>query len=257
MNKPSFHPCGHHDAKQCIYYAASLLIFYCTSCLVVHSQPPAPDSQTVDWKVLYQSVVNEYGADQVLLTGISYEDVYREKEGHPFLFEDQFYKGTLVFRGREYKEVNLKYDIYNQQVILYSVQNHSSTWIIPPNDFISAFSLGDKWFVKYTFLGEPEFYQVIFDTQRLKCLYHWSKSRYDSDHQNNYYGSRFTDSEKTTCLFLENVLKKYDNNKSFIKCFPKESHLKIKQYLKSNRIKISKCSEDRLVPLLTFCITML
>jgi len=238
-------------------YLAIYSLFLVNFCPESIAQQPVPDSLAVDWKELYPSVLAEYGADQVLLTGISYEDVYPGKAGHPFLFEDKLYKGTLIFREREYNEVNLKYDIFNQQVILYTMQNNSSSWIIPPNDFISAFALGDKWFAKYAFGGEPKFYQVIFDTERLKCLYYWYKSRYDSDQKAEYNSIRFSDSEKKACLLVNDVLMNYSDNKSFIESFPKESQVKIKQYLKNNHIKVAKCSEDRLEAVLTYCKTIM
>jgi hypothetical protein len=142
-------------------------------------------------------------------------------------------------------------------VILYIRQNISNAWIIPPNDFISSFSLGDKLFVKYTYQGVPRFYQAIFDTEELKCLYYWSKLRYDSDHKRKYNSSRFTDSGKKTYLIVDDVFKKYDDNRSFVRLFPKESQVRIKQYLKNNRIKVAISSDAEIEKLVTYCKTLL
>ena len=226
-------------------------------CLSSYAQEHAPDAKADYWNELYKSVVNEYGFDQVLVNGICYEDEYLGSVGHPFLFEDQFYKGTLIYREREYLGLDIKYDIYKQQVILYIRQNNSIAWIIPPNDFISAFSLGDKLFVKHTFEGVPGFYQVIFDTEELKCLYYWSKLRYDSDHKRYYNSYRFTDSEKKTYLIVDDVLKKYNDNRSFVRLFPQESQVRIKQYIKNNKIKVAKSSDVEIEKLVTYCKTLL
>ena len=177
-------------------------------CLSSFAQEYSPHAKADYWNELYKSIVKEYGFDQVLVNGICYEDEYWSKVGHPFLFEDQFYKGTLKYREKEYHGMYIKYDIYKQQVILYVVQDNSIAWIIPPNDFISAFSLGNKLFVKYIFQEVPKFYQVVFDTEELKCLYYWSKSRYDSDHNRFYNSYRFTDSERKTYLVVDGALKK-------------------------------------------------
>jgi hypothetical protein len=226
-------------------------------CLSAYAQEYAPDARADFWKELYNSVVIEYGFDQVLVNGICYEDEYLGTVGHPFLFEDRFYKGTLTYREREYLGLDIKYDIYKQQVILYIRQNNSIAWIIPPNDFISAFSLGDKMFVKHTFEGVPGFYQSIFDTKELKCLYYWSKLRYDSDHKRDYNSYRFTDSERKTYLVMDDVLKKYGDNRSFVRLFPQESQMRIKQYLKNNKIKVSKSSDVEIEKLVTYCNTLL
>jgi hypothetical protein len=226
-------------------------------CLTSYGQENVPDAKADYWNELYKSVVNEYGFDQVLVNGTCYEDIYLGSVGHPFLFEDQFYKGTLIYREREYQGVDIKYDIYKQQVILYFRQNNSIAWIIPPNDFISAFNLGDKLFVKHPFEGKSRFYQVIFDTEELKCLYYWSKLRYDSDHKRYYNSYRFTDSEKTTYLFIDDVLKKYSDNRTFVRLFPEESQVRIKQYIKNNKIKVAKSSDVVMEKLVTYCKTLL
>ncbi len=233
------------------------LLFLLYPCLSSFAQEHSPDAKDCNWNELYKSVVNEYGFDQVLVNGIHYEDGYWGKVGHPFLFEDQLYKGTLMFRGREYKGVDIKYDIYKQQVILFIMQNNSIAWIIPPNDFISAFSLGDKLFVKRTFQGVPRFYQVVFDTEELKCLYYWSKSRFGSDHLRDYYSFRFTDSNRKTYLIVDDVLKKYSNNSSFISLFPQESQVQIRKYIKNNKIKVAKSSDVEIEKLVTYCRTLL
>jgi hypothetical protein len=163
----------------------------------------------------------------------------------------------LIYRERKYQGLDIKYDIYKQQVILYVRQNNSISWIIPPQDFISAFSLGDKLFVKHTFEGVPRFYQVIFDTEELKCLYYWSKLRYDSDHKIFYNSSRFTDSEKKTYLIVNDILKKYTDNRSFVRLFPQESRVRIKKYIKNNKIKVAKSSDVEIEKLVTYCKTLL
>jgi hypothetical protein len=226
-------------------------------CLYSNAQEHAPNAKADYWNELYKSVVNEYGFDQVLVNGICYEDEYPGSVGHPFLFEDQFYKGTLIFREREYHGLDIKYDIYKQQVILYIRQNNSTAWIIPSNDFVSAFSLDDKWFVKYTFGGVPGFYQMIFNTKELKCLYYWSKLRYDSNHKVYYNSYRFTDSERKTYLVVDDVLKRYFDNRSFVRLFPEESQVRIKQYIKNYKIKVAKSSDVVMEKLITYCKTLI
>jgi hypothetical protein len=233
------------------------LLYLLNLCLSSYAQEYAPDTGDDFRNELYKSVVNEYGIDQVIVNGICYEDEYLGTIGHPFLFEDQFYKGTLIYREREYQGLDIKYDIYKQQVILYIRQNNSIAWIIPPNDFISAFSLGDKLFVKHTFGGVTGFYQLIFDTKELKCLYYWSKLRYDSDHKRDYNSYRFTDSEKKTCLVVGDVLKKYRDNRSFARLFPQECQMRIKQYIKNNKIKVAISSDVEIEKLVTYCKTLL
>jgi hypothetical protein len=226
-------------------------------CLSSYAQEHAPDAKADYWNELYKSVVNEYGFDQVLVNGIFYEDDLLGKIGHPFLFENRFYQGTLIFRGNEYKGIEMKYDIYDQQLLIYVTQNYSNAWIIPPNAFISAFSFDGKAFVKYTLKGEPKFYQVVFDSEKLKCLYYWLKSRYDSDHERKFYSYGFTESARKSYLLLNDILLEYKNNSSFVRLFPQEIKYQIERYIKSNRIKVNKCDDSVVQKLIIYCNSLL
>jgi hypothetical protein len=208
-----------------------------------------------DYGQLYKYVTDEYGFDQVLVNGSLYTDKYWKKEGHQFFPEDQLYNGTLVFRGKEYKGLEMKYDIFDQQVIFYIKLNYLPVGVVPPDDFISAFSLNDKFFSKYNFRGVPRFYQVVFDTDKLKCLYYWSKHVQETGNGGNsdYYYYVFSDSERKGYLFIDGSFELYRNNRSFNDLFPQEVRPKIKQYLKTNYIKVSKSSDEKMKELLTYC----
>lgn len=221
------------------------------------AQGQCSNDKTVIWNELYPSVKKAYGLDQLLVNGVCFEEYYLGSIGHPFLFEDQFLKGTLIFQGRTYKDVNLKYDICKQQIVLYVTQNNSNIWIIPPNEFISSFSLDNLLFKKFEFQGTSRFYQVAFDSENLKCLYYWSKIRYDSDHQKNYNSSRFTDSDRKSYLLIGKSIEKYNDNQSFINLFPKEHQVQIRAYIKDNKIKVSHSNASEITKLLSFCETLL
>jgi hypothetical protein len=208
-----------------------------------------------DFNKLYKSITDEYGFDQVLVNGFLYTDKYWKKEGHQFFLEDKLYKGSLVFKGKEYTRLEMKYDICDQLVIFYIKYNYLTVGVVPPDDFISAFSLDDKFFSKYNFQGEPKFYQVVFDTDKLKCLYHWSKQVQETSNggNSNYYYFEFTDSERKSYLFLDGSFQLYRNNRTFTDLFPQEIRPGVRQYLKSNRIKVTKDGDVTIKELLTYC----
>ncbi len=144
------------------FLLASLLLVIIFQLPVVAQQQS--DEGRTDYKKLYKSVMDEYGFDQVLVNGIFYEDKYWRKIGHQFYMEDQLYKGAIDLKERNTQGIDMKYDIFDQQLILYVKHNNSLVRIVPLNDFISAFSIGNKFFSKYNFQGEPRFYQVVYDT---------------------------------------------------------------------------------------------
>ncbi len=237
-------------------YLLVFSLFVLFSSLSLFAQEQSRDART-DYKKLYKSFIDEYGFDQVLDNGFLYEDKYWRKIGHQFLLQDQFYNGTLVYRGDVYKGVEMKYDIYDQQLVL-SIKNYNSIeQIVPLNDFISAFSLGDKFFSKFNFLGEPRFYQLVFDTEKVKCLYYWFKKKSDSNRINFLGFNEFTESEKENYLILDGSLKKYKNNRSFTELFPNKIKARVKEYIRNNHINVAKNGDEKIKKLLTYCNALL
>jgi hypothetical protein len=224
----------------------------------IFAQAQSPDDST-DYNKLYKSVMDEYGFDQVLVNGIFYEDKYWKKTGHEFFQEDRLYTGNLRYRGKEYKEIEMKYDICNQQVILFLKYNDKTVTVVPSNDFISAFSLGDKIFKKYNFLGEPAFFQVVFDTEKLGCLFYWSKQIHETSDGGNIrsYYYEFSDSEKKNYLKINGSYETYKNNRTFTELFPQEIHANIRRYIKTNQIKVGKSSDGKITELLNYCNSLL
>jgi hypothetical protein len=237
-------------------YLLVFSLFILSISLTLFAQEQSHNTRT-DYNKLYKSVIDEYGFDQVLDNGFLYDEKYYRKIGHQFFMKDQLYNGTLIYRGEVYKGVEMKFDIYNQQLVLSITNNNSIEWIVPHNDFISAFSLGDKIFSKYNIGGVTRFYQLVSDTGKVKCLYYWFKQRFDSENINYLGFSEFTESEKENYLLLDGSLIKYKNNRSFTKLFPNEIKARLREYIRKNHINVSKSSDEKIKELLTFCNSLL
>lgn len=237
-------------------YILVFSLFVLSISLTLFAQEQSHYAKT-DYNKLYKSVIDEYGFDQVLDNGFLYIDKYPRKIGHQFLMTDQLYNGTLVYRGEVYKGVEMKYDIYDQQLVLIIKNNNSIERIVPHNDFISAFSLGDKFFSKYNLQGEPKFYQLVYDTEKVKCLYYWFKQKYDSNSNISLGFNEFTNSEKENYLILDGSLKKYKNNRSFTKLFPNEIKARLRKYIRNNHINVTKSNDEKIKELLTYCNSLL
>jgi hypothetical protein len=210
-----------------------------------------------DYTKLYKSVLNEYGFDQVLVNGILYEDLYSRKIGHQFLLDDQFYKGNLKLNGKLYKDIEMKYDIYDQQLVINLKHNNSIACVVPTIDFVSGFSFGGKSFSKFNFAEEPGFYQVVFESEKMKCLYYWFKEKHDSN-KINYSGfNEFSEGEKKNYLLLNGALNKYKNNGSFTDLFPNKIRSQIRKYIKSNHLDVAQSSDESILKLLTYCNSLL
>lgn len=233
-------------------YLLVFSLFFLSISFSLFAQEQSHEART-DYNKLYKSVIDEYGFDQVLDNGFLYNDKYPRKIGHQFFMTDKLYNGMLVYRGEVYKGVEMKYDIYDQQLVLSINNNNSIERIVLHNDFISAFSLGDKFFSKYNFGGVARFYQLVNDTGKVKCMYYWFKQRFDSNNINYLGFSEFTESEKENYLLLDGSLKKYKNNRSFTKLFPNEIKSRLREYIRNKHINVTKSSDEKIKELLTYC----
>jgi hypothetical protein len=203
---------------------------------------------------LYNYIQTEYKFDQTLVNGMYYDNYYRNAIGHPFLFGDHFYRGTLVYRNKVYKDLDMKFDIYEHKLLIRYILNNSNVRFIPANEFISEFGFNEKYFRKYSFPGmAPGFYQVIADYDHIKCLYYWFKKKTESSHTRAFSSYKFYKSEKTCYLVMDDKLLKYRNNFSFIRLFPEKIRNEMRKYLKSEKIKVLKSNDDIIRKLIDYC----
>lgn len=248
-------PVRHCTLHNCVI-AVVLLFLSADPLLNAQTQP---DRGQADFDQLYEFILDKYGFDQVLVNGVVYADKYWKKQGHQFLGEDRPYTGNLFFRGKEYKGLEMKYDICNQQLIVFLRTSSIQQGIIPPDDFISAFTLEGRSFSKMEFQGEPRYYQVVFDSDNLKCLYHWSKETMETAGSENYkyFHYEFSDDKKKSFLNINGSFGPYKRNSSFIDLFPEDIRPGIRHFMKENRIKVTRCNDEGMIELMTYCSTLL
>ncbi len=208
------------------------------------------DSTIYNWeKYFYLS----YGPDYNLINGIKYLNLYPTVIGHPFFGENQFYTGRLVIADREYQDVYLKYDIYNQNIILrYSRVAGGTAQILLHNEFIHEFKIDGKRFRKYSFSETgTRFYQVV-TSGKLYCLYHWEKVlNYSPTSTSSLYN--FTPQKKEAYIVMNGKLYRFKSKKQFLKLFPVQHQKEIKQFIRNNKILLKNESDGNMRRLLEFC----
>ena len=207
------------------------------------------DSTFLKWKLFFNQ---SYGADYNLVNGIRYLNLYPTAEGHPFLGEDRFYKGTIVINKKVYQDVELKYDICNQEIILqYSYFEGSTDNIILTGEFVEEFELEGRLFRKYAFPETvPRFYQVV-DKGNINCLYYWKKDLLKGSSVHTFY--KYSPEKKVSYLLIDDKLNPFKGRKSFVELFPSKYQKEIRLYLRSNNIWIRDANELTIQQLLIHC----
>jgi hypothetical protein len=213
-----------------------------------------PVSSSSDSAGIYSQVLKAYRSDQVLINGIYNENYYRNALGHPFMLENRFYPGYIVIHNKRFNNLSLKYNLFEQNVVLvHDLNTSNQVEYIPPVAFVSEFSLNGKLFRRYrNEEGKESFFQVVYDG-KIKCLYSWEKERIESFHNARVASYKFNDEVKKSYLLIDNKLFKYRSPGSFIGLFPKELASQIKNFCRKESINLSTAQDLAMAKLLSFC----
>jgi hypothetical protein len=215
-----------------------------------YAQSAAPNDSTIlKLKVFLEQL---YGADYNLINGRRYVNLYPTAEGHPYFGEDKFYRGYIVINNISYTNVEIKYDICNQKIILqYPHFSGNKDIIILNGEFIEEFEINGRSFRKYTFPGTgPRFYQII-SPGNLSCLYHWEKQLLKGLSVETYF--KYSPEKRLSYLVIDNKLCPFNSRKSFLKLLPQEHNTEIKIYLRSYKIWIRNASDFQIRQLMDYC----
>ncbi len=207
---------------------------------------------------IYSMAMKAYGSDQVFINGINHENYYLNALGHPFLNEDRFYPGFIVIHSKQYNNIQLKFNIFDQNLVIrQDLNNGTPVEFEPPVKFVSEFEINKMHFRKLKDeSGREKFFQVVYDGD-IKFLNFWSKQRVVSFHNARVSSFRFDEEVKKSYLLLHNTFYRFSSAGSFQKIFPKELIPEIKSFCRKESIRPGKGSDESLKKLTAFCDDLL
>lgn len=205
-----------------------------------------------------QQIINEadeaYGIDQQLANGIYFEDIWHDAIGHPYFFEDAYVPAGLVYKQKSYTDVPVKYDIYQQRLLVWHNDPHAQYTSVLINDYITEFTINGKLFRRKLFKERaPAFYQVIVDAEPVGCYYTFSRKMDEVITDRDKYVPSFSETTRKNYLCLEGTLSRFRNNRSFARAFPPEIRRDIRHFLKSREIRVDDCTDVEMKEVIHFC----
>jgi hypothetical protein len=221
-----------------------LAVLHCT----LNAQQPG-DTIIAELNAL---VAESYGPDQHLINGIEYYNLHIRSAGHKFLDKDKFYKGRVVLDKKVYKDVFLKYDIFNQQVLLL-IQHPSggNKQIILNTLRIDEFEINGRIFHKYTFPGTGTLFYQVIGNDEMACFYHFKKEEIPKP-VDNYTLSEFTDAKKKSYIHWQSELHAFKSTRSFVRIFP-EYQSQIQAFVRQNKLRVRKLNDSQMHRLISYC----
>jgi len=232
----------------------SLAILFCCNFHAVAQDHAALFS----YNAVYEFTKEQKNIDLQLINGPYFENRYINAKGHPFLYSNKPVSGEVIFQGLHYNELQLMYDCYEQNLIVYSNVNSSIIPTIIPKEHVHSFALLERYFEKLSFNNdEARYYQVLVSTENLRCLYYHHKTRSESSHKVDYLSYEFSDTKRKAYLFYQGQLQPFRNNRSFVKILPENNQKQLLGYLKTHQLKVRKASDEEMKFLIQFSESLL
>jgi hypothetical protein len=202
--------------------------------------------------ILYNYFNARYKLDQNLINGVKYYKPHEAVSGNEFLLDDKSSRGSITVNGKKYENVFLKYDIFNQNVILeYDYPPGGKLQIIIDNEKITEFEIFEKRFRKYYFPSTGNQFFQILSAGNLVCLVYWIKIKVPAGSSLDY-AYQYSEEKKKNYLLVENELHQFGGQKSFLKLFP-DLKDEIKKYIKRHDLEIRNISDKDLIGLFKYC----
>ena len=118
-----------------------------------------------------------------LYSGVEYIDTDRATaEAHKFFQTPKFVKGDVVFQNQTYYNVSLKYNVFDDRLIVKLSNQSSETALAPIKAFTSGFHLGFHQFVlvndaQAVASGNTGYYELLQENNHFRLLKKYNKSR--------------------------------------------------------------------------------
>ena len=206
----------------------------------------AQDSSGYTAQEISEYAEDRYGPLLELISGEKYYYPYREALGNPFLYGEGSQTATLQILGRTYENQRIRFDIYNQFVLLdFNDETGAARSIILEDQFLDHFEVNGVLFKKcLNEQGSSQFGQVIYEGD-ITCYYLWEK-RYSVDTKVGELRYSFSDPTRISLLVIKDQIHSYKSRRSFLRNFQDKNQVQIKFYLNQKSLSFRKISDQEM-----------
>jgi len=220
---------------------------------VCYSQQNSFDKQGNLFSLVNNKVDSLLANDFILMNARFHINKYPRVKGKPFFEATYDTPGKLVLGKKEYNDIRLMYNIYDQKLsFVVEQKGYNGTILELNNQVITRFHLDNKIFVnsfELPILPQTGFYEEIFLGKHLKVYARWSKDYVESITMQNI--GEFTSQKRKLFFEINGKMVDISSRKMFLKIFEGERN-KIKSFMKGNKIRLFKSNNIDLIKLFSF-----
>jgi len=167
---------------------------------------------------------------------------YREKsntldDNHPYFDSSDFLLGSIEYDSQLYFNISMKYNIYNQEVILKLRKKNSSETVIKLyNDKIGSFIINNRKFINVSLNDDDvyAFYEEVFIDSSFSLLIKHKKVKKDLYFEGLMY-VEYIAAKKEYFIFSDNSHNELNSKKDIANLFPSFKQ-NINQFYRDNRL---------------------
>ena len=203
-----------------------------------------------------ENIDSIYGFNPILYNGQMYSYVVPNTvKGDQYLVNQNFVHGNVNLNGKTFNKLLLNYDTFNQEILLKFKLNHRTIIIKLFKERIKEFTLDDKYFELISNSDSINIIYQVFGKGKYKILQHWQK-KLNLSNVSGTSNYEFSKPFKSMYLQVDDQIIKYKNNRTFLSLISALNKAEVKNYLKQNKIKVKKASDQKLNKLTHFCNTL-
>jgi hypothetical protein len=206
---------------------------------------------------VYNFYYQKVGGTNELINGKEYIPYYLRSTFKPILFNGKTPAASIIFKGREYKNIILEYDTYLDEVIysdptrfiysrIYRIElnkDHIESFVLNfDNDSLLFRRIKARDAVNFNL---PEgFYEVAWEGSGSYLIRHHSVI-HEKDGIDEYF------CKKENYIRIGNVYKEVSSSKEFLKLFGDEADM-IRKFMRSSKIDIRRADKQQIVAVLRY-----
>lgn len=214
-----------------------IALFYIVSSLFLHE---IGFSQSLPGEIISNSL---YSNTKNIINGTKW--VFdRKYRGVPFLVESYWPEGNITYNGEDFENIRFNYDLYTDELIIFIPEEGNKKYIALQNKYLEGFSFKDnvtnkkRTFTYFQVKGtkEKKLYEIAYKGNVCDFLIHHNKT-VNTKVADGFLG----DYVRSVELFvnINGKFKAFSNKKTLLQALGEHS-AELKQYIRSNHLKINK-----------------
>jgi len=195
-----------------------------------------------------------YSAELNIVNGSKwyYENKYK---GHPFLYDDGLLDGSVIFNGINYPNLNLIYEVQNNELILIKEINSKNRELILNKNFVESFvlippgSASEYLFVRKELpgVGGLKYYHAVYRGK--STCYIYQKKIINNRTAGNYLGEYLY--RPVIYIKKGETFHGCNNKRSFLRLF-EDQKKQIRKFMRRNNLSIEGTKPEHIAQILTY-----